>query len=87
MGSLLSCQKNKVCIQEKGCSMHHKPSGDPPTTYLNASLIKFSGVEQTFIATQAPKPNSFQNFWQMIIEKKVQINRILYKIEKEAPFF
>ena len=80
MGSLLSCQKSKVCIQQICCTIHHKSSGEPPTTYVNASLIKFSGVEQTFIATQAPKPNSFQNFWQMIIEKKVQINRILKAI-------
>ena len=43
---------------------------------MNATLIRFKGVKQTFIATQAPKPNSFQNFWQMVLEKKVEPSMI-----------
>ena len=39
--------------------------------YLNASLIKFPSMKQEFIAVQAPKPCSFENFWQVVIEKKV----------------
>ena len=45
--------------------------GDPKTTYVNASDLKFPDLHQSFIATQAPKPNSFENFWQMILEKQV----------------
>ena len=56
--------------------IHSKALGDPPTTYVNATLIRFKGVKQTFIATQAPKPNSFQNFWQMVLEKKVEPSMI-----------
>ena len=50
------------------------PSGNPPTTYINASMITLSDCKQRFIATQAPKEEiSFQNFWQMILEKKVRV--------------
>ena len=48
-----------------------KESGQPPASYINASLIKFNGFDQEFIAASAPRPNSFENFWQMIIDKKV----------------
>jgi len=48
-------------------------TGVPPTTYINASMIKFPHLDQTFIATQAPKPNSFQNFWQLIVERKISV--------------
>ena len=48
-------------------------SGNPKVSYINASPIFFPGQTQSFIATQAPKPNSFVNFWQMIVEKKVKI--------------
>ena len=48
-------------------------SGNPRVSYINASPIVFPGLTQSFIATQAPKPNSFSNFWQMIVEKKVKI--------------
>ena len=40
---------------------------------MNASRIKFSGLEQTFIACQAPLPCSFAHFWQMVIEEKVEV--------------
>ena len=48
-----------------------KEAGQPPTTYINASLIKFPGFVQQFMAASAPKPNSFENFWQMVIDKNV----------------
>ena len=47
------------------------PRGDPGTTYINASEITFRTCKQTFIAAQAPKENTIENFWQMIIDKKV----------------
>ena len=48
-----------------------KESGQPPATYINASLIKFNGFNQEFIAASAPRPNSFENFWQLVIDKNV----------------
>ena len=51
--------------------MKTKYAGKPATTYINASEIQFSGIKQQFIATMAPKPNTVQNFWQMIIDKKL----------------
>ena len=47
--------------------------GTPPTTYINASPIKFQDMRQQFIAAQAPKPNSFENFWQMILDREVRV--------------
>ena len=46
---------------------------NPETNYVNASRIKFPGLEQTFIASQAPLPRSFAHFWQMVIEEKVEV--------------
>ena len=49
-------------------------TGNPPTTYINASMITFTNYKQKFIATQAPKVNvSLQNFWEMILENKVKV--------------
>ena len=45
----------------------------PETNYVNASRIKFPGLEQTFIASQAPLPGSFAHFWQMVMEEKVEV--------------
>ena len=37
-------------------------------------MITMTDCKQRFIATQAPKEGiSFQNFWQMIVEKKVRV--------------
>jgi len=47
---------------------------DPPeTNYVNASRIKFPGIEQAFIASQAPQPESFAHFWQMVVEEEVEV--------------
>ena len=51
--------------------METKYVGKPATTFINASEIQLSGVKQQFIATMAPKPNTVQNFWQMVIQKKL----------------
>ena len=45
--------------------------GDPPTSFFNASVISFTDTNQQFLAAMVPNPNSIENFWQMIIEKKV----------------
>ena len=53
--------------------------GDPPeTNYVNASRIKFPGIEQTFIASQAPQPESFAHFWQMVVEEEVEVSFICH---------
>ena len=46
----------------------------PETNYVNASRIKFPGIEQTFIASQAPQPDSFAHFWQMVVEEEVEVS-------------
>ena len=43
------------------------------TSYINASRIVFTGCSQVFIATQAPKPISFNHFWHMVLEQKVKL--------------
>ena len=61
-------------------------SGDPRVSYINASPVVFPGLKQSFIATQAPKTNSFENFWQMIIEKKVKIVVNLTSLEEDNQY-
>jgi len=56
--------------------------GKPKTTYVNASPISFKNTTQTFIATQAPLHNSFQNFWRMILEKKVSVIVMLTALDE-----
>lgn len=43
------------------------------SSYVNASRIKFDNCAQTFIACNAPKPNSFSHFWHMVIQEKVSL--------------
>ena len=45
-------------------------------------MITFNGLKQQFVATMAPKPNTVQNFWQMIIEKKVRMIVMLTSLEE-----
>ena len=69
------------------CKIHmvlglYSYAGKPSTTYINASMITFNGLKQQFVATMAPKPNTVQNFWQMIIEKKVRMIVMLTSLEE-----
>ena len=43
----------------------------PEISYVNASRIKFDNCAQTFIACNGPKPNSFSQFWHMVIQEQV----------------
>ena len=43
------------------------------TNYVNASRIQFYGLDQKFIAAQAPKPRSFNHFWHMVVQEKVRV--------------
>ena len=53
-------------------------------TYVNASPIKFADIKQEFIASIAPKPVSFENFWQMIIERRVSLVVMLTDLQEGA---
>ena len=46
----------------------------PAISYVNASRILFPGQGPAFIASQAPKPASFNHFWHMVIQEKVNID-------------
>ena len=55
-------------------ALRSKAFQDPSeTNYVNASRIKFNGLDQTFVACQAPLQGSFNHFWQMVIEEKVEV--------------
>ena len=58
--------------------------GKPPVKYVNASPIKFDDIKQEFIASIAPKPASFENFWQMVIEKRVSVIVMLTDLQEGA---
>ncbi len=50
-----------------------EPSGNPPTTYINASFIKdFNEDGDVYIATQGPKRNTVVDFWNMILEHNIR---------------
>ena len=44
----------------------------PETNYLNASHIAFPSCRQAFLASQAPKIVSFDHFWHMVVQEKVE---------------
>ena len=48
-----------------------KDSGDGNSDYINASHIPGNYTTENFIASQAPKENTIQEFWQMITENKI----------------
>jgi protein tyrosine phosphatase len=47
---------------------------DKNTSYVNASLIEFREYpDNSFIATQAPRPNTIKHFWHMVIQAEVKV--------------
>ena len=56
--------------------------GTPPVNYINASPIRFEDIKEEFIASIAPKPVSFENFWQMIIERRVSVIVMLTDLQE-----
>ena len=49
----------------------HYGNGGADSDYINASHIPGSYAKENFIAAQAPKENTVQEFWQMITENKI----------------
>ena len=48
-------------------------------------MITFTDCKQRFIATQAPKVGvSFQNFWEMIVEKKVRVVVMITALQEKG---
>ena len=56
-----------------GTPYHPVILGTPPSTYINASAVRFRNSNISFIAAMAPKENTIENFWQMVIDSKVSI--------------
>jgi len=48
-------------------------TGSPPSDYTPTSLISFPGVEQRFLATQAPRPGVITEFWCLVLEQQVKV--------------
>ena len=79
----LFCKKNLVISFFKNRTSNRRIfKGNPPVTYVNASPIKFADIKQEFIASIAPKPVSFENFWQMIIERRVSLVVMLTDLQE-----
>ncbi|KAM4693440.1 tyrosine-protein phosphatase non-receptor type 14 [Discoglossus pictus] len=62
------------------------PTKENPTGYINASHIKMAvnGKEWHYIATQAPLPHTFHDFWQMVWEQGVNVIAMLTAEEEEG---
>merc|ERR1739848_185526 len=52
----------------------------PKVSYVNASRISFPKCDQTFLATQAPKPETVTNFWHMVIQEQVSVIVMMTKL-------
>jgi len=52
----------------------------PKVSYVNASRISFLRCDQTFLATQAPKPESVAHFWHMVIQEQVSVIVMITKL-------
>lgn len=68
---VLACDKTLVKLT---------PSTDNPDGYINANYISLPSSK--VIGTQAPLPSSFNDFWQMIWEKKIRIIVMLTRLEE-----
>ncbi|KAK9768617.1 phosphotyrosine-specific ptp2-like protein [Basidiobolus ranarum] len=58
-------------------------SGRSDSDYINASFIHSKGISSQYIATQAPLPSTFSDFWEMIWEQNSRVIVMLTK-EEEA---
>ena len=70
---MLSNAVGKKLFNFIGTPYYHGILGKPPSTYINASAVRFRNSNISFIAAMAPKENTIENFWQMVIDSKVSI--------------
>jgi protein tyrosine phosphatase len=64
----------------------HTTSKNPLDSYINANYIRnpYTGSSVEIIATQAPKPETFFNFWTMIWQEMVSIVVMLCGLEENG---
>lgn len=55
---------SKPCISSQG---------EKPCDYFNASYITANGTSLRYIATQAPLPDTFVDFWQVVWDKRIPV--------------
>ncbi|CAH8863677.1 unnamed protein product [Trichobilharzia szidati] len=72
--NILAYDRTRVTIQS---SNHMNISG---SDYINANYIDGYRKQNAFIATQAPLPNTFEDFWTMIWEQNTSVIVMLSKI-------
>ena len=54
------------------------------TDYINASFIPGFYLSDTFIAAQAPKSNTVEDFWQLILEQRVSTIVMLTRLVEQS---
>ena len=67
-----------VPFDDNYINLASSPADD--VTYVNASRIEFRGCSQKFLASSAPKPASFKQFWHMVIQEKVSVIVMITKL-------
>nr|CAH8863550.1 unnamed protein product [Trichobilharzia regenti] len=72
--NILAYDRTRVTIQS---SNHMNISG---SDYINANYIDGYRKQNAFIATQAPLPNTFEDFWTMVWEQNTSVIVMLSKI-------
>ncbi|XP_065894158.1 mucin-2-like isoform X2 [Dysidea avara] len=86
-----------VGIQDKNRVDGYLPTPDsrillsasfPESTYINANYIKgYEGAEKYYIATQAPLPNTINDFWKMVWEQKPALIVMVEEINETIAYW
>ena len=66
------------------CEMKEYQSNNESS--IDASTVSFDGLQQNFIATTAPRVDSFVDFWQMVIDGDVKIIVMLNSLHEYDRF-
>lgn len=63
----------------------HPKHKEPCNDYINANLIngKLFGLKHSYIATQAPLPSTFEDFWRMIWDYNSRIIVMLEALDDD----
>ncbi|XP_065911365.1 uncharacterized protein [Dysidea avara] len=86
-----------VGIQDKNRVDGYLPTPDsrvllsssfPQSTYINANYVKgYEGAEKRYIATQAPLPNTINDFWLMVWEQKPALIVMIEEINETINYW